>query len=263
MIRLIVSDIDGTLVPEGSNQIKPEFFSMIRRLKEKGIYFAVASGRHKSSIEKLFEPVKEDIFYITNNGAYLGTLDNPLHVSSLESSVCQQLFHDFDQLSNTAFLAESVEHAYTASRHEGFVRLLTEGYNYELTFQDTMETFPEDIIKLSLYHPEDVRMIDEKLLKKWNKISKCTISGRHWIDFIALGTNKGAALTWLQEIIGITIHETAAFGDQCNDIEMLKQAYFSFAMKNAGCTVKNAARFSCDSCEDDGVLKMLYRFLPE
>ena len=47
MIKLIVSDVDGTLVPEGTNDIDPELFTLIRRLKAQGIYFAVASGRHK------------------------------------------------------------------------------------------------------------------------------------------------------------------------------------------------------------------------
>lgn len=51
MIKLIVSDVDGTLVPEGTNHINPELFELIRRLKKEGIYFAVASGRHKCSIE--------------------------------------------------------------------------------------------------------------------------------------------------------------------------------------------------------------------
>ena len=47
-----------------------------------------------------------------------------------------------------------------------------------------------------------------------------------------------------------------------NDIEMLKQAYFSHAMGNAGCAVKNAARFTCDTVDNNGVLKTLERFFP-
>ena len=79
---------------------------------------------------------------------------------------------------------------------------------------------------------------------------------------MATDINKGNALFRLQEILNVTIQETLAFGDQANDIEMLKQAYFSFAMDNANCTVKNAARFTCDSCYDDGVLKTIRGFFP-
>lgn len=44
MIKLICSDIDGTLLPEGTAEINPEIFAVIRKLKEKDIIFAAASG---------------------------------------------------------------------------------------------------------------------------------------------------------------------------------------------------------------------------
>ena len=51
MIKLIVTDVDGTLLPEGTNDIHPEYFSLIHKLKAHGIFFVVASGRHKSCVE--------------------------------------------------------------------------------------------------------------------------------------------------------------------------------------------------------------------
>jgi len=262
MIKLIVSDVDGTLVPEGTNNINPELFELILRLKKKGVYFAVASGRHKCSIEKIFAPVKEDIFYITSNGAYTGTCHQKMSVSYMPEDVCQKLFSDFKTLEPYPFMAEAPEDAYTSCPDPEFTRILTEDYDYHVTACASPEDFGNDIIKFSIYHPENVLNFDQNLLKKWNKICKCSISGTHWIDFIPQGTNKGSALARLQESLGITIHETIAFGDQANDIEMLKQAYFSHAMENAGCTVKNAARFTCDSVENNGVLKVLNSIFP-
>ena len=49
MIKLIVTDIDGTLLPEGTHSLDPEYFEVITRLREKGIQFAAASGRHWKS----------------------------------------------------------------------------------------------------------------------------------------------------------------------------------------------------------------------
>ena len=97
MIKLIVTDIDGTLLPEGTNEINPEIFSLIRNLKDQGIHFVVASGRHKSCIDKMFEPVKNDIFYITSNGAYIGTYSKKMTVSDFTPEILQQLFDDFDK----------------------------------------------------------------------------------------------------------------------------------------------------------------------
>ena len=99
--------------------------------------------------------------------------------------------------------------------------------------------------------------------KKWNKLCKAVVSGSHWVDFIPLNINKGTSVSKLQELLGVTIHETLAFGDQVNDIEMLKQAYYSFAVDNASSTVKNVARFTCESCADQGVLKTLNQIFSE
>ena len=67
MIKLIVSDVDGTLVEDGSADINPELFEVILKLREKGIQFAIASGRPWSSVEHTFDPVKKKIFYMHNN----------------------------------------------------------------------------------------------------------------------------------------------------------------------------------------------------
>ena len=67
MIKLIVSDVDGTLVEDGSADINPELFEVILKLREKGIQFAIASGRPWSSVEHTFDPVKKKIFYMPNN----------------------------------------------------------------------------------------------------------------------------------------------------------------------------------------------------
>lgn len=52
MIKLVASDVDGTLLPEGSSDMNPELYDVIRRLKEKGIVFAAASGRQMNSVRE-------------------------------------------------------------------------------------------------------------------------------------------------------------------------------------------------------------------
>lgn len=58
MIKLIASDIDGTLVHDGTHELNPELCDVILQLKEKGIQFAAASGRQWASIEDLFDPIQ-------------------------------------------------------------------------------------------------------------------------------------------------------------------------------------------------------------
>ena len=61
MIKLIASDLDETLLPEGTFDLNPEYFEVIRELKRKGILFVASSGRHSSSIRRLFRCVENDV----------------------------------------------------------------------------------------------------------------------------------------------------------------------------------------------------------
>ena len=69
MIKLVVSDIDGTLLEDGGHELNPELFEVILKLREKGMQFAAASGRQWASIEQVFDPVKEKIFYLSDRAA--------------------------------------------------------------------------------------------------------------------------------------------------------------------------------------------------
>ena len=68
MVKLIMTDIDGTLIPDGTMDINPEYFEVIEKLVEKGIIFVVASGRHMSSVKKVFAPVLDKIWVASQNG---------------------------------------------------------------------------------------------------------------------------------------------------------------------------------------------------
>ena len=64
MIKLIASDLDGTLLQNGAQELDPIIFDQIRTLKENGIHFAAASGRQYPNLRRLFAPVQDDISYI-------------------------------------------------------------------------------------------------------------------------------------------------------------------------------------------------------
>ena len=63
MIKLIASDIDGTLLQEGSDRLDPEFYTVIPELKKRGILFAAASGRGYASISRLFAAKRMPLFF--------------------------------------------------------------------------------------------------------------------------------------------------------------------------------------------------------
>ena len=66
--------------------------------------------------------------------------------------------------------------------------------------------------------------------------------------------DKGNALRILQDYFGVSREETMAFGDNTNDIGLMKAAGFSYAVENARPEVKEAARFICPSYLEKGCL---------
>ena len=69
MIKLIASDLDGTLLQNGAQELDPVVFDQIRALAENGIRFVAASGRQYPNLRRLFAPVQDDISYIAENGS--------------------------------------------------------------------------------------------------------------------------------------------------------------------------------------------------
>ena len=56
-IKLIATDVDGTLVKDSSREVSQEVIGTIQQLVDKGYYFMIASGRQYGSIRKMFAPV--------------------------------------------------------------------------------------------------------------------------------------------------------------------------------------------------------------
>ena len=84
-----------------------------------------------------------------------------------------------------------------------------------------------------------------------------TTSGHGAIDLILPGCHKASGLQRLVERWKIALEQCVAFGDGGNDIEMLRYCGHSYAMENAPQEVKDAARATCPSNEEDGVLATL------
>lgn len=257
MIKLIASDIDGTLVSDGGNQVNPELYDVILRLRQKGIQFAAASGRQWASIESIFEPVKEKIFYLSDNGAYIGCHGRNLFLNTIERSLAMELLADIRKNPDLCAVISGPDVVYMDTDDEEFVDWIVNGYKFRVERVADLAKIADDIIKISAYKKQGVQEATVALRETYGNRLKMTISGDMWMDCMALGINKGQAVKLLQESLDIKPEETMVFGDQLNDVEMLGQAYYSYAVENARDEVKAAARFQTDSNDKDGVLKIL------
>lgn len=90
MIKLVVSDVDGTLVKDGTLEINPEYMDVIKKLRKKGVYFAVCSGRQYSSESQLFAPVKDQIFFVSDGGTLIRTSEKILKIHTLPDEIWEE-----------------------------------------------------------------------------------------------------------------------------------------------------------------------------
>ena len=261
-IKLICSDVDGTLVPDGTSRLNTELYDIILRLKEKGIHFAAASGRQVISLEKLFAPVRDQIFYLAENGAYIGCYGRELFTRPMDCQDIRGMIRDIHaHMPECDIMLSGPRKAYTDSKNPVFLKFLLEGYRYTLDEVETLETLEGSFIKLAVYRENIPSEYLEFLRERWGTRYKVVTSGDMWIDILDIHANKGLAVKELQESLSVTPEATMAFGDQQNDTEMLKQAYHSYAVANALPETQAAARFMTDSSTDDGVLKVLKELL--
>ncbi len=259
MVKLIASDIDGTLVPDGSDKLNPEIFDVIRKLKSQGIYFAVASGRQWKSIEKLFYPVKDEIFFIAENGAYVGARGRALFTSPMKMEQIREIIYDVREIPDCDLMLSGRDMLYTESKNQTFIDYLVLGYHNEVKQLDDLEQVEDTIIKASIYHRgyQAFEVAGKVMVPKWGDKLKVVTAGREWLDMMEPDVNKGAALREIQESLGILPEETMAFGDNLNDMELLAQAKYSYAIGNARQEIKDAANYIADTNVNDGVLKVL------
>ena len=92
MIKLIASDVDGTLVKDGTLMINPEYMTVIHKLVEKGIIFVVCSGRQFASERRLFAPIVNELYYISDGGTVVRTPDKMLKTFPMDEELCTPEF---------------------------------------------------------------------------------------------------------------------------------------------------------------------------
>lgn len=259
MIKLIVSDIDGTLVEDGADRLDPRLLDQILRLKERGIYFAAASGRQSASIEYIFAPVKEKIFYLGDNGAYVGCYGRNLFMTEYPYDHALSVINDMKAM-GLDIMIDGEDCVYVDTENDAFIRWLETGYHFRVKRLSDLRDLKPPFMKISGCRMSGIQDREaEAFHKKYGGELKITLAGMQWLDTMDPGVNKGNAVRLLQESLEILPEETMAFGDQLNDIEMLQQAYYSFAVANARPETKAAARFLADSNVKAGVLKVMER----
>ena len=262
MIKLIASDIDGTLVPDGTSKIDPNMLKVVDRCLRNGIKFVGASGRQFISIARLFEPVKDDIYYISDGGGLVRDIKQVYSANAINPVNLAAMVKDVKQLDNCDIMLAGLDWSYAEDEGEMF-RWVRDSYRFHIkAVGDFDKVMHEDITKLSIYKPGNCEeVVNEWFTAKWQNKYRITSAGTMWMDVVNMYSYKGNALRALQERLGITKEETMAFGDNVNDLGMLAEAGESWAIGSAREEVKAAAKHIAPPLSEYGVTTVITEYL--
>lgn len=234
MIRLIASDIDGTLLQNGATEIPSEIFDHILRLEKKGILFCPASGRQYTSLRRLFAPVADQIPFLCENGAVVYGPGHPgpiLSKTVMDRRLSLELCGDILALPEAEILISGADVSYLCPKSPDLEDQVRWFLGNRTAILPAPADVPEDIIKVSAYCPTGIEDARAALFPKWNAHFQCAMAGPVWLDFTL--ADKGLGLRRLCEALDLRLEEVMAFGDNYNDVSMLEQAGYPYLMESA------------------------------
>lgn len=263
-IKLIATDVDGTLVKDSSPEVDPEIPELIHKLVEKGIVFVVASGRAYNSVRTMFSAVENEIAYIVENGAHIVYQGKTLKITNMKREDTMEILTDLRACEGCDYVISTPEGSLMETDNEEFISLIRDGYHNKYRIVDDISKEDCDIIKLAIFRKGSNRKLgDEYLIPKWKDRVKACMAGEEWVDFMDKEVDKGNALRYLQNYLGIKDHETMAFGDNGNDVGLISAAGEGYAVENAIPEVKAVAKYICPSYEKKGVAQVLRELLKQ
>ena len=260
-VKLVVSDMDGTLL-NSKGEVSNRFFELFKQLQKQHIIFCAASGRQHNSIVDKLASIKNEIFVIAENGAITKKGDEILLLNSLASEKVLKLIPILREIKGANMVLCSQNSAFIESKDKRFINLFQEYYHSFQIVDDLMEVAKiTTMLKIAVYHFDSSEAFIYPFVKHLKDDVLLKVSGQNWLDISDEKANKGNALREVQQLLNIKKEETMVFGDYHNDIEMMQEAEFSFAMKNAHEDIKKIANYSTESNDEFGVETILEQLI--
>lgn len=254
MIKLIASDIDGTLIPYGKSQLPDELFPLIRRLRRAGVLFCPASGRQYHSLRVLFAPVADEICYLCENGAAVfgpGTeADAPLlSKTPMPRPDALALARAILAAPGCDVLISGERTGYLCRCGERILRDMRERVKNMIQIVENVEDITEDMIKVSAFCPGGPEAPAELLGPRFGAAFHMAAAGPDWLDFTL--ADKGTGLRGLCAALEIDPGDVCAFGDNWNDVPMLEAAGTAVLMDTAAPGLRERFPRQCRSVPEE------------
>ncbi|MBR1639392.1 MAG: Cof-type HAD-IIB family hydrolase [Treponema sp.] len=251
-ISIILSDLDGTLF-HNDKSISDYSKTMIAQSQKQGILFGVCTSRAKVNAAQFLNGIKPDIL-ITNGGGLV-------HCGEEKIDSCEFTVQEVHTLIKSVFKVFGSDAVISAdNEHRLYSNSKEELGDKYWTYNDFTD-FNEPCMKLC------IKSLDRQKIEilassiGLDKIDYLPFSDIPWYKLSKKGATKEKAIEVLCKHLKIGPAQIAAFGDDFNDIGMLKFCGRGIAMKNAIPEVQVAADEVCGTNEEDGVAKWIEEHL--
>ena len=247
-IKLITSDLDGTLLPYKTEQIDPEVFPLIEELLNRGVKFFAASGRQYFDLKRFFEPVADKIGYICDGGCITHIGEKLFDCVPMDQKLADEVIREIAKFPELDALASGTKSYYVLASNPKLIQHMREANGSEVTGVQSLFEHPEPYVRVSAL--KNSKLLENEI-EYWKEKfgDRCTVQvgAPDIIDMISKNVNKSTALKKILQHYDISPSECVSFGDGDNDREILSYVGHGVAMENAHVSVKQAAKYTTDS----------------
>ncbi|GHO87391.1 Cof-type HAD-IIB family hydrolase [Dictyobacter formicarum] len=260
MYRLLAIDLDGTLL-NPHHSITPRTLDVLLRAMASGMHVVIATGRVPYSVHSVLGALTLNAPMITSNGAtIIDTRTNTIISQQLVPE--QYILSVFDAARRLDLQFCYYTHDYLYAE-----QVLYTGQNWYLadvpvrSVPDIAAVYPQPCIKIGAYgEAETLREKRLKLERLFAGQLYVTQTAARWLEFLHPEVSKANALQHIARLLDVQPSEIIAFGDNHNDLEMLRFAGLGVAMGNAHEEVKAVADYVTLTNYEDGVADALEKF---
>ncbi|HWR24558.1 MAG TPA: Cof-type HAD-IIB family hydrolase [Feifaniaceae bacterium] len=259
-IRMVVSDLDGTLLDD-SHRLNDDLVGRIKSFTEAGGLFTIATGRNWLAAKEIIKRLAIRLPAILCNGAVLADEKEIYYRSDMPIGRMKNLFLDAhgEGLSVLLFEHDMVR---GFGNGAGFKRFREkEKAPVEPVEPDDVFFGGRGVLKAVLVGPF------EKSAALWRKHQagfegefSCVQSESDFLEIVKCGEDKGRTMLKLAERLGVAPGEILAIGNHMNDKEMISAAGVGAAVSDCAADLKPYADFVCSKPKDRGVLEAMDLF---
>jgi len=261
-IRLLLSDVDGTLVPH-DKILTERSLHAVRRLHEAGIIFALTSSRPARGLKMLIGPLElKTPLAAFNGGMIVDPLMNVLEERTTDDDVIPAIIEVLEENGVLAWVYRGQEW-YVRDANGPHVRHEADVCQFEPLAVDDFDAVSAGVAKI-VGASDDAEALSKARMtiqSSFGERVSATNSQTYYLDVTNPRANKGAVVDYLSTKFDVPLDAIATIGDAHNDVSMFERSGFSIAMGNAEADVKAAAGVVTTSNEDEGFAHAVERFI--